>query len=57
MNKDRFFSMRQLNFILWVSALVATWHNPTRLPAGTQWIPFAGVVVSLFWPSKRKAKE
>lgn len=54
MSKDNFFSMRQLNFILWIGALVTTWHDPTHLPVGAQWIPFAGVIVALFLPGKRK---
>jgi hypothetical protein len=49
--------MRQLNFILWMGALITTWHDPTHFPVGHQWIPFAGVVVSLFWPVKRKAES
>lgn len=56
MSKDTFFSMRQLNFILWIAALVTTWHDPRRLPVGAQWIPFAGVIVALFVPRKRKSE-
>jgi hypothetical protein len=48
--------MRQINFILWIGALVTTWHDPTHFPAGHQWIPFAGMIVSLFWPGKRKGR-
>jgi hypothetical protein len=56
MRPDRFFSMRQLNFILWMGALLTTWRDPTHLPNGHQWIPIAGVIVSLFWPARRKAE-
>jgi hypothetical protein len=56
MSKDTFFSMRQLNFILWIAALVTGWHDPRHLPVGTQWIPFAGVIVALFLPGKQKSE-
>ncbi len=57
MGRDNFISMRQVNFVLWIAALVTTWHDPTNFPVGHQWIPIAGMVVSLFWPGKAKAKE
>ncbi len=55
MGRDTFISMRQINFILWIGALMTTWHDPTHIPAGHQWIPFAGIIVALFWPGKPKA--
>ena len=54
---DTFISMRQINFILWMGALVTTWHEPPHVPVGHEWIPFAGMVVSLFWPGKLKPKQ
>ena len=57
MSKESFFSLRQVNFVLWVGAFITTWHDPTHVPVGTQWIPFAGLIVSLFWPGKRKAEN
>lgn len=52
MMKDTFFSMRQVNFILWLFALVTTWRDPMHLPVGHQWIPVVGMIVALFWPAK-----
>jgi hypothetical protein len=57
MGRENFISMRQINFILWTGALATTWHDTTHIPVGHQWIPFAGMIVSLFWPGKPKAKE
>jgi hypothetical protein len=56
MRHDTFISMRQINFILWIAALISTWHDPTHIPAGHQWIPFAGMIIALFWPAKPKTK-
>ena len=55
MGHDTFISMRQINLILWMGALATTWHDPTHVPAGHEWIPFAGLIVALFWPGKSKA--
>jgi hypothetical protein len=57
MSKDTFFSLRQLNFILWAGALVTTWHDPKHLPVGAQWIPFAGIIVALLLPNKRNIQS
>jgi hypothetical protein len=57
MTRDTFISMRQINFILWMGALITTWHEPTHVPVGPEWIPFAGMIVALFWPSKIKSKQ
>jgi hypothetical protein len=50
--------LRALNWILWIFALLAIWGDaPGRWlhdPIGWKWVPVAGMLVSLFWPSRSR---
>ena len=53
MRITKFLELRQLNFMLWVAAVVTTWTDVTRLPVTTV-DTFGGMIVSLFMPRARK---